>query len=184
MIIHLLKGILSVSFTAIVIKLMDDFLDEVIEVNRGILPYSLLFFSVAVSLEPSWAVTFFFASYAIGMADDLRWKLPLSLTAFQESIIVLAIGSLVFGWFEMLTSFLLILSIQIIDDFMDQEIDLIEGRWNIIRKYGRVEAITFAAGMILLSIRFVPLKTLCTTFATAFIWVGEYFLNQHNSKKR
>lgn len=214
------RGFLAVSMTAVVVKLMDDFLDmapgslkrrdldfdygdvpsgclpesEESTIGGGggrglsalftdknslpssaFLPYSLLIFSIAASLYLSWAVTLFLASYAVGMANDPGRRLPSSMTAIQESTLAMAIGVFFFGWLEMITSLLLILVVQIVDDLMDERADLREGRWNIVRGYGRVETITLASSMLLFTLALAPLKAICVASGATFVWLIEYF---------
>ncbi len=178
-----MRSLMAVMAIAILVKTMDDFLDEGSPQLPGIhnltyqelLPYSLLLFALATSLHLKWSVTLFFASYIIGMARDPGQSLPFKLTALQESLLLLLAGILLFSWQEMLTSLLLILVIQMTDDLMDEGTDRVEGRWNMATVYGRVEVATFTLGMALLALSFAPEKALCAILGALFVWGCESY---------
>jgi hypothetical protein len=174
----MLRRFICVIMTSLVIKGMDDLLDgdEMVLPWLRYSPYSLLLFALAAAFYPPWAITFFLASYGVGMIRDPFQRLPLTFTALEETIAVLLSGFLFFGWKEMLTSLLLILCIQMVDDLIDQQKDLREGRWNMATRYGWVEISAFAAAIGLIVTSITPEKTMCAALGALFIWGCEAYV--------
>ncbi len=138
----------SVIFSAITIKLADDFLDQDIDTNvnnfaknlgNGSMLYGLLSMAFAVSLNPSVSITLFLSSYIIGMFHDLKHYFPSHLNGFQESALVLMFGIVFWGWQTMIFSLLFIFSVQLLDDYIDDYIDRLSGHRNWSHRLGRVE---------------------------------------------
>lgn len=153
----------SVIFSAIAIKLADDFLDQDLDSNdynfakklgNGSMLYSMLSMAFAVSINASVSITLFFGSYIIGMFQDLKHDFPSRLNGLQESIIVLMIGIVFWGWQTMIFSVLFIFSIQLLDDYIDDYTDRLSGHRNWSHRLGRVECFLLfllsilAAGLI------------------------------------
>ena len=76
-----IKG-LTICLTGIVIKLMDDYLDQEIDkiegkhtlaviLDKALLPYTLLFMVLCMAVHPMLAGSLFLASYIIGMGHNL-----------------------------------------------------------------------------------------------------------------
>jgi len=161
----------------IVIKLMDDFLDKDIDrlthqwnfaiiLNRALLPYSFVLLIISLYLNFSDSVSIFAASYAIGMAGDYKEKLPTRLYSWQEGILVLIMGVFISSFYDIISAVIIVSIIQIIDDLIDFKNDIKSQARNVIVKYGRVNSFLSIGILILLSIRFCPVKTVY--YLTAF----------------
>ncbi|AZR72793.1 hypothetical protein BBF96_04920 [Anoxybacter fermentans] len=140
--------------TGIVIKLMDDYLDQELDkieekqtlamiLDKAILPYTLLAIVVCMALRPALSGSLFLASYLVGMGHDLRRILPIGWNALEESIIFGVFGILIFGIHEMIGSFTVILSVQLFDDLLDYYTDAKFSRRNFVIRFGFWESIIF-----------------------------------------
>lgn len=138
----------SVIFCAIAVKLADDFLDQDMDksehnltnkLGKGSMLYGMLSMALAVSLNASISVPLFFASYIIGMFHDLKCYFPSHLNGIQESILVLILGIFFWGWQSMLFSIFFVISIQLLDDCIDNYTDQLIGHRNWAHRLGRVE---------------------------------------------
>ena len=147
----LLQNFAAIILVAIVIKLMDDYLDQAIDkevgvisfastLREGIIPYTLLFFSLAVILSPSPSLALFFASYIIGMFGDFKRPLSFGLKGYHESLFILMVSFFAVGWKTTLWAIILIMSIQIIDDYIDLKHDSNRSSNNLVIKLGKVES--------------------------------------------
>jgi hypothetical protein len=138
----------SVIFCAIAIKLADDFLDQDMDksehnftnkLGRGSMLYGMLSMAFAASLNASISVSLFFACYIIGMFHDLKCYFPSHLNGFEESILVFLLGVFFWGWQIMLFSIFFVISIQLLDDYIDDYSDQLIGHRNWAHRLGRVE---------------------------------------------
>ena len=138
----------SVIFCAIAIKLADDFLDQDMDkseynftnkLGRGSMLYGMLSMAFAASLNASISVSLFFACYIIGMFHDLKCYFPSHLNGFEESILVFLLGVFFWGWQIMLFSIFFVISIQLLDDYIDVYSDQLIGHRNWAHRLGRVE---------------------------------------------
>ncbi len=127
---------------------MDDYLDQeldkinnketiAIKLDRAALPYSLLCFTFAVVIDFELAVILFWASYIVGMGFDVT-PLPTRLKAYQESILLTAVGFFfldkqLFAW-----GLACILFIQLGDDLIDYQTDKYISRTNFVNYLGQV----------------------------------------------
>lgn len=156
------KNLLVVMGTGLSVKLMDDFLDEERDgiagirnwaqlLGRSIMAYSLLALAVATALNPAWAVSLFLASYAVGMAHEHGERLPSGLKSYQEAMLALAAGWFLFGPTEMVTSLVLVIFLQAVDDLRDWRQDRELGRQSLVTSLGPVEAVLLAGIMLVLS---------------------------------
>ncbi|NLP18130.1 MAG: hypothetical protein GX376_03430 [Firmicutes bacterium] len=159
--------VIAIFLVGVVIKLIDDYLDEMDEsykpndhrnaclakrLGRGIAPYGLLLFATAVSLDAGSASTLFFAAYVVGMVKDPDLVLPTYLSAWGESLIVITIGMLLWGYPEMLSSTVIMAAVQLIDDYKDQELDKRENRNNLVQQWGKIEVLLLIILTILISL--------------------------------
>lgn len=160
----------------IVIKLMDDFLDQDLDnivsnknfteiLGRGILPYALILLIFALALDYNNSITFFSASYIVGMGYNSKQRLPSFLYAWQESIIVFLIIFLITSFYETISALVLIIIIQLIDDFLDYRKDKRTANSNLVKKIGYIPAIIMTSIFFVIAIKFFPLKL--TYFITA-----------------
>lgn len=148
----------------IVIKLMDDYLDQDLDkiegkytfaifLDKAILPYTLLCTVMCMVLEPMLAGSLFLASYIVGMGHDLRRQLPLGWTAWQEILLFGTFGIIGFGFVEMMSSLVIILFVQLADDFIDYHTDAVTTRRNFVLRLGLWESVIL--GVIVLVTAFV-----------------------------
>jgi hypothetical protein len=130
------------------IKLADDFLDQDVDrsernfakkIGKGTMLYGMVSMAIAVSLNASISVSLFFASYIIGMFHDLKRYFPSHLNGIQESLLVFILGVFFWGWRTMLFSIFFVISIQLLDDYIDYYTDQLIGQRNWAHRLGRVE---------------------------------------------
>ncbi|MEG6586061.1 hypothetical protein [Dendrosporobacter sp. 1207_IL3150] len=148
--------ILAVLLCAASIKLVDDYLDRDLDnrigrtnwahkLGNSTTLYSMMLLIIAAGLNSSLSLSLFLSSYIIGMFNDLKQVFPSKLTGFQESLVVLVIGVLLFKWDYMLFSLLFVSSIQLIDDCIDYNIDTLAGYRNFAHRFGVIETMLIAA---------------------------------------
>ncbi|SHJ54721.1 hypothetical protein SAMN02745975_02334 [Geosporobacter subterraneus DSM 17957] len=149
---NMIYQLVATFLTGIIIKLLDDYMDEELpskllspETRNGILPYSLIIFSLAAALNLTYTVTLFSGAYVLGMFFHMQQKLPTGLTGLQESLIILFINLLIFPFAAVLTSLLVILFIQSIDDLLDRQWDKRMGHHNLANQFGMGEMIILSA---------------------------------------
>ncbi|NLY29301.1 MAG: hypothetical protein GX047_01555 [Firmicutes bacterium] len=148
--LSLIRLALACFLTGTAVKLMDDYLDApfdqmigkrtwAAELKEAAFPYALAALSLGVAADPVWSITLFWASYAVGMRGDLIRPLSLGLTGWQEALVLAFLAHLLFGWQEMLSSWMAIFALQAIDDLRDQREDGLTGAGNWAVKWGTVE---------------------------------------------
>src|SRR5690606_24029220 len=112
---RLLLDLLAVFLAGVTIKLLDDFLDYAIDIasgspslvdalGAGSVVYSLVFAVFACSINLKLAAPLILSAYAVGMLKDPSEMLPLGLSAWIESVIVLIASWGIFGWAQTLVS--------------------------------------------------------------------------------
>ena len=147
----ILKNGLAVIFIGLVIKLMDDYLDQEIDrlnerdslavkLNRGILPYSLLLFSGAVLCNYKLAISLLWASYIVGMGINKKDS-SFYFADYYELPLLLLIGFLCLDKGQFLFSLLIILSIQAGDDYIDYYQEKYINRDNFVNYLGKMGTI-------------------------------------------
>lgn len=152
---------LSVFFCAIAIKLADDYLDRDLDtltgrknwahfLENGTMFYAMLMLIIAAGLNPLISMPLFLSSYIIGMFNDFTQVFPSKLSGWQESLLILIIGIIIFKWEYMLFSLLFIIAVQLIDDCIDYKIDTMAGHRNFAHKIGIIESLLIA-GLAILS---------------------------------
>ena len=170
-IFELSSTVLSVLFCSIAVKLTDDFLDHDLDARAGCsnlsaqlgpgaIIYGMLSLALAASINANVSIPLFFASYSIGMFNDLKQSFPSGLSGLQESLLVFFLGVALWSWESMLFSTLFIFSIQLFDDYLDMHTDQLAGYRNLAHRIGKVEC-------LLLS-----LLTLLSSW-----WVGEHLFS-------
>lgn len=176
--VYLLRKILCIFLTGLVIKIMDDYIDQDIDVLKkesnlyialeyGGLPYGLLLLSLAIILDFPTALSLFFSSFAVGMAGVQSAKMPSGLYGFQESLLVVFFGIFLFKS-EMLSSLFIIVTIQLWDDFLDYENDKISKK-NFAFLLGKVECLLLAIIFFLLTVYFDYIKAISAIIAMHII---------------
>lgn len=130
-----LKKFMSILLAGIVVKIMDDYMDREFDelVNNdnttkilglGMMPYAIFIFSLGCIFNPTAAISLFFASFATGMAGNFNAKMPSGLYGYQEALMAIVLGLILFGAVEMFSSLLLIAAIQLWDDYVDYNKDI------------------------------------------------------------
>lgn len=143
---------LAVFFCAAAVKLADDYLDKEIDAHSGqpnwaeklgsaTLFYAIIFLIIAAGLHSSVSLPLFLASYIVGMFNESEHVFPSRLTGLEESLLVLAVGLLLFGWQSMLFSLSFMLAVQLFDDCLDVQRDKIAGYSNWAYRFGIVECL-------------------------------------------
>ena len=122
---------LAVLLTAVVIKLMDDALDEELDRARGYrnwaarlgratTPYALVLAFPAAALDLHVSTALFLGAYALGMGRDLRERLPSRLPAWVETGLVLATAIFISGLCLTAAALSQLWAIQVADDWLDR----------------------------------------------------------------
>lgn len=146
---------LAVLFTAISVKLTDDYLDEEQDqllgefnfthcLGKGLPIYGLMSLAVAATLDVTVSVPLFLACYIMGMCHDTSSHYPLGFTGFQEGLLVLLFGYVWFGWEIFSFSLLFIFAVQCLDDWIDAAKDQQVGKKNFAHSIGKIECILLA----------------------------------------
>lgn len=178
----LLLELLGIVLAGLTIKLMDDHLDVefdqcigrqtlALRLGRACLPYGLCALVLAMAISPQVVLTLFLAAYAIGMGHDLREKMPTRLPGWAESLVAIAIMTLISGWQLTAWAICVMMMIQLLDDLMDLHNDKRSGQNNWANRFGFVEAtlamFMFALGAVLLS----PIRTAEVLVATPLVHI-------------
>jgi hypothetical protein len=162
------------------IKLLDDYLDQQEDgehrcsladvMGQGTVAYVLLFYAISSRLDPNWAFTIFISSYACGMLGTSDWLLPSGLPPRVEIIIVLLLGLMLAGWSEMLSSWVLVLGVHLIDDVLDEKQ---QGQHtatkNLAHRFGRVEVCLAGIVCSLMALFLNPVKAILSWIALPLV---------------
>jgi len=147
---RLLLDLLAVFLAGVTIKLLDDFLDYAIDIasgspslvdalGAGSVVYSLVFAVFACSINLKLAAPLILSAYAVGMLKDPSEMLPLGLSAWIESVIVLIASWGIFGWAQTLVSLLLMTAVDFVDDIIDYSRDTTGPSTNLVRVIGKTQ---------------------------------------------
>ena len=142
----------AVVFCAIAVKLVDDFFDRECDKSigrynltqifgEGSMLYAMFFLALAAGLNNKLSLSLFFASYIVGMFNQLRFIFPSRLSGFGESLVAFLIGLSLFGINYMLFSLCFIVAVQLFDDYADLKKDKDAGQNNFANKFGEIECI-------------------------------------------
>lgn len=187
--------IMATIFSGIAIKLMDDALDQELDIacsrfnwaevlGPGTVAYAAVSLAIAAAINSPISLTLFFASYSIGMFNNLRQVLPTKLCGWQESVIIILTGTIFFSWEYMAFSLLFIMAVQLFDDFVDCKSDIIAGQRNFAVKFGRTECALFCCILLLLALQVAGAAILLPVFAGtvllyAIFILGEVYSNDY-----
>lgn len=160
----LLRDFFSVLLMGFTIKFLDDIIDADTDKisgkhnfwndrGTGIIPYAFLLFSLSVALNRDLSVPLFISAYVVGMSKQQNQKYLLGLPGWAESLLVMAVSLLLFSWFDVLTSLVLLLALQFIDDYLDYPDDLETGEKNFFVILGFWEAV-IGCGILLTALLF------------------------------
>ena len=162
---------------------MDDYLDQDLDkiegvytlaasLDKAIVPYTLLCTVMCMACNSVLSGSLFLASYIVGMGHDLTRILPFGWTALKEALLFGLFGFLVFGLREMGSSILVILFIQLFDDFIDRQADSRCRRRNFFIRFGLIESLIVGIIAFLGAIYLDPLKTVLVIISTPIILIG------------
>lgn len=182
-----LAGITLIGF---VIKMMDDFLDQEIDIlqgdlnltsilKKGILPYSLVIMIFALHLNFIESVSYFSASYLLGMASTAGDKLPSRLKGWQEGLILITIAIYLTDLREIITSIILILILQLIDDYIDYKKEIYIKKDNLINKLGYINVLIIFIVLFISVINFCLIKTIYFSLASCIIYLSLWILKKY-----
>jgi hypothetical protein len=181
---NIFTDFVAVFCTGCVIKLVDDYLDQELDVivgkyslaqriGIGTVAYALVIFALAVSLNWKLSVVLFFASYITGMVFDVRQQLPTGLSGFQEILAITGLSCWLTGITITIAAVFIMLFVQIIDDWLDMRSDARTGQLNFFYKLGIME--TWICGLIFLLVS-ITLHTymvaLVIAATPAVVWVA------------
>ena len=172
---RLLLDLLAVFLAGVTIKLLDDFLDYAIDIasgspslvdalGAGSVVYSLVFAVFACSINLKLAAPLILSAYAVGMLKDPSEMLPLGLSAWIESVIVLIASWGIFGWAQTLVSLLLMTAVDFVDDIIDYSRDTTGPSTNLVRVIGKTQ-------LVLLSLAIVVAALIIAARTTALVAV-------------
>lgn len=172
----------AVILTAITIKLVDDYLDNdksilstiIGNMGRGILPYSIMIFSISCLFNVETSVSLVASAYIIGMLSDFNRKLSFSFTGYQESILIFGTIVLFLGLHEVLSSLLIIFITQLIDDIIDIDKDRYYNNKNLVLQIGVVEVVLISLILILVTFKLNPIKLIICLIVFSLIELLEY----------
>lgn len=164
----------------IAVKLMDDFIDRRLDavggvttwasvVGDGVLPYAMFTLAVAMLISGRLAGTLFLAAYALGMAHDLRRKLPSGLEGWHESVLALSLGALLGGVGRMVASLAVLTFVQCVDDVVDDDADRVRGSRSLVALIGRTETMLLAVVALVVAASLAPRMTTAALVATAVV---------------
>lgn len=177
----------AVALVAIAVKLLDDALDR--EEDRvvgrpnwagglgpAVTAYAMAALAAAAALSARDALPLFWAGYAWGMAHDGPARLPLGLTARQESALAVAVSLATAGVADTLGALALVGSIQLLDDWLDLRGDQeAAGLGTVPRNWagrlGRVEAFLLGCGLGLAAVARDPLQA-STAWGVAAVFMA------------
>ncbi len=158
-----------------VIKLMDDALDAEYDICRGehtlavklgraLLPYTLVLAVLALFLQPMLTTALFFGSYAVGMFNHWREKLPTHVPAYVEIFLVAGLSLLLTGWQNTVWGFAFMALVDWGDDMTDAARDKVSGQDNLVLHIGWIETSLLLLLVLCVAVLMNPFAT-----ATGFI---------------
>lgn len=187
----MLKRLLGLLLVGLAIKLMDDFLDQEKDkasgqynlyhiLGKSILPYSLVIFSFGLYLNLVEGISFFAASYLLGMAHDYHLRLPSGLIAWQEGLIVFMFSTYLTDLKNSLSALLLILLLQFIDDLIDFKKDSQYFQANLFKKLGFFNSVLIMLALTIVAIIFYPVKLIYFIIAIILLYLSFEILKIKN----
>lgn len=188
------KRFFGIFLMALVIKMMDDYIDKEIDelkgqwnlslvLNKAILPYSLVLIIFSLYCNFTEAFSIFAASYFLGMSSELKESLPSGLKAWMEGVLLLLVATYMSSVHEILAALLIVSSIQLIDDFLDLKKDAYVDSRNIVNKLGKFNSALITIVLILLSLNYYLVKSLYYYTALLFLYILLYLGEKKHGDK-
>ena len=187
----MLRRLVGLVLIGLVIKLMDDFLDQERDkaigqynfshlLGKSIMPYSLVILILALYLNFAEGISLFMASYQVGMAHDYKIKLPSGLLSWQEGVIVFIITTYITNLHNSLSALLLILLLQFIDDLIDFKKDNKYFKTNLFKVLGVFNSLLIMTILTIISVIFFPLKLIYFVSAVIILYTSFWILKIQN----
>lgn len=172
----------AIFITGVVIKIMDDYIDGgdnrccklIQDMGNGVLPYTIILCCFAIVLDKDTSITLIVSAYVVGMFNDLKRPLSLGLNGYQEILATSLVCIMFLGTSEFVSSFIIIVLIQLIDDLIDYKRDSFYGSHNFVSKFGKIEVILLIIILFLLLVKVVAFKMLLSLVAFGLIQVIEH----------
>ena len=157
---RILFDLLAVALAGIAIKLLDDFLDYAVDfacgnpslidvLGSGSVVYTLVFAVLACSINLELTAPLMLAAYSVGMLKAPSEMLPLGLSAWMESVVIVIATWAIFGWSATTVSILLMLAVEFVDDIIDYSRDSVGVVTNLAHTLGKVQLILLSAAVII-----------------------------------
>lgn len=145
-----LSTTLAVACCSGAVKLADDYLDREYDAiagkanwaeffDKGTMLYAMFLLALAAGINARMSLSLFLGSYIVGMFNAMYQRYPSRLNGFQESLLALGVGMLLFGWSYMLFSLSFVFAVQLFDDCLDAKSDNISGQRNLANRFGKME---------------------------------------------
>ncbi len=181
---ELFNNIAVVFLVGIVIKLMDDYLDQEIDrlndrntlsmkLGRAVVPYSLMLLSFATLIDYLLTISLFWSSYIVGMGMGMdQDNLPTGLKVYQEVVLMIILGFIVLDYELFLFSLAIISFIQLLDDYIDYHLEEYINRSSFINYLGKYGTLLLA--IITLMIALIidwQLSLIVIIVAHIIIWI-------------
>ncbi|SNR87972.1 hypothetical protein SAMN05446037_1001194 [Anaerovirgula multivorans] len=179
MFLEILSKYFGILLIGIVIKLLDDEIDDdktntrsqsnlYRDVMEYKLPYCLLFLAIAMLLESQLIFALFTSAYMIGMFHLPHQRLPFKLKGYEEMIILFCINLLLIPFDIFAIAFISIFLIQLLDDLQDYQYDFKYGFKNFVNKYGKGEVI-LVSGILLVLCIIISLMNTMIILSSSFL---------------
>lgn len=180
----------AVFFLGLVIKSMDDFLDEpwpptkgiLSRFAKGLLPYSLVLFGLALYLDFRLVWSLFLAGYAVGMFSHPYVMLPSGLPSWIETLVAGIVSWLTVGYSYTLWAMLCMVSVQLLDDFLDYHVDSRRSEANWLHKLGKGEGVILLLLTFYLAVSLKPFSSVLVIVCSLLIGEGVWSLAKRGEK--
>lgn len=157
---RILLDLLAIAPAGIAIKLLDDFLDYAVDLacdspslidilGSGSVVYTMVFAVLACSINLRLAAPLMLAAYSVGMLKAPSQMLPLGLSAWMESVVIVLATWAIFGWPATLVSVLLMIAIEFVDDIIDYSRDSVGGATNLVHSIGKTQLVLVSVAVII-----------------------------------
>jgi hypothetical protein len=154
--------LVAVALAGITIKLLDDFLDYAVDLassnpslmdvlGSGSVVYTLVFAVLACSINLKLAAPLMLSAYAVGMLKDPSQMLPLGLSAWMESVVVVVASWSIFGWSQTMVSVLLMAAVDFVDDIIDYSRDSRGTVTNLAHVMGKGQLVLLSLAVLIAS---------------------------------
>ena len=116
------------------------------------------------------------------MASELKETLPSGLMAWQEGIILLILITYITSVQESLAAILIVITIQLIDDFLDLKKDKYIDNRNLVNKLGKFNASLITLALMIISLKYFLEKSLYCYSALICLYILLYLIEKKYGK--